>query len=139
MDGLGWAHIRATSLMSAFSAMSRLDTDHFPDTLGHIFVVRAGTRSHSCDRIHISDEPDRTGCVRMVRIAARQVNGSRIFTALWAIASTFLAESTCAKVSVYSWSEAEPMRAALREACGADALPQELGGTRADAPPYHHA
>eukprot|EP00966_Prymnesium_polylepis_P040530 940375-Prymnesium_polylepis.1 len=83
--------------------MSRLDTENFPDTLGHIFVV----------------------------------NGSRIFTALWAIASTFLAESTCAKVSVFSWSEAEPMRAALREACGADALPQELGGTRADAPPYH--
>lgn len=33
MEGLSWAHLSATSLMSLFSSMCKLDSDHFPDTV----------------------------------------------------------------------------------------------------------
>ena len=103
-EGVGIAHVRAAaSLGSLFSAMSRLDAEHFPETVGHIFVV----------------------------------NTSRVFTALWAAVSPFVATGTRAKVHVFSWANAQAMSAALREACGADSLPVELGGELVGARPYN--
>ena len=66
------------------------------------------------------------------------VNTGWAFVKLWSVASRFVAEGTCAKVRIFSTAEGEAMRAALRETCGADALPAELGGTRRCAPPYSY-
>ena len=39
-DGIGWAHVRATTLLNLFATMSSLDNNHFPDTV----------RSRACRR-----------------------------------------------------------------------------------------
>ena len=102
-EGMGWAHIRAVaSLGGLFSRMSKIDAEHFPETVGHIFVV----------------------------------NTSRIFTALWAAVSPFVASGTKAKVHIFSWANAAAMSEALREACGAEVVPAELGGMLTGAKPY---
>jgi len=103
MEGIGWSHLRATTIMNLFSTMSSMDSNHFPDTLGTIFIV----------------------------------NTSRLFSLLWSAASNFLAESTCQKVQVFAWNDVEAMQAAVIETCGVECLPQELGGKRTNAPPYH--
>jgi hypothetical protein len=65
------------------------------------------------------------------------VNTSMVFSALWSVVSNFVAEGTRAKVHVFSWADADNMRAKLREACGAECLPKELGGQMEAAEPYH--
>lgn len=41
MDGLGLRHLASRKLLQVFSEMSKLDSDHFPHTVGTIFVVGA--------------------------------------------------------------------------------------------------
>lgn len=102
MHGLTMAHMRATPLFDVFKQMSRLDSDHFPETVAYMFVV----------------------------------NASRVFTALWAVASMFISTKSQAKVQVFSWNDRQRMHAALQKECGSSVLPVELGGDLVASPPY---
>ena len=108
MAGMGLRLLASKTILGAFSRMSKLDTDHFPETVGSVYVDNA-PRAFSA-------------AWAMVQPFVAKGTQKKVAVFSWAAAAA-ANEALCGCCGCCG-------------CCGAACLPRELGGTRTNAPPY---